>query len=297
MNLSSAKNLINETFKHKFDEDQFKEFLTELFINPNLEWKNQLNFVGKGFLEYVNQVFTLGHYRDEYGDNIRFYVVELKKKTSRDRARTMQRNLIAKLMKNQHAVAALVAFYEPDSDDWRFSYVKLEYEFTTEGIKEKLSSAKRHSFLVGPNEPNNTCYSQFKKLLTTDDKITLDEIEEAFSIENVTKEFFDKYKSLFMDLKESIDGLIEDDGDIFNEFNLKKIKSVDFAKKLMGQLVFIYFLQKKGWLGVDKNAEWGSGPKDFINQLFDKEFGEYDNFFNDVLEPLLYIQLSGHKNK
>jgi hypothetical protein len=39
--------------------------------------------------------------------------------------------------------------------------------------------------------------------------------------------------------------------------------SVGFSKKLMGQIVFLYFIQKKGWLGVAKGADWGHGPSRF----------------------------------
>ena len=60
----------------------------------------------------------------------------------------------------------------------------------------------------------------------------------------------------------------------------------------MGQIVFIYFLQKKGWLGVERDKEWGTGPKNFFKIIFDKCIDNGDNFFNDVLEPLFYKGLS-----
>jgi hypothetical protein len=73
---------------------------------------------------------------------------------------------------------------------------------------------------------------------------------------------------------------------------------VDFAKKLMGQIVFLYFLQKKGWLGVTKGKDWGTGPHDFLRRLARGEHGGYQNLFNDVLEPLFYDTLAtdrGHE--
>jgi hypothetical protein len=65
----------------------------------------------------------------------------------------------------------------------------------------------------------------------------------------------------------------------------------------MGQIVFLYFLQKKGWLGVGRDEKgnyrlWGEGPKNFLRRLFDKEYTDYKNFFNDVLEPLFYEALA-----
>ncbi|MBK9093981.1 MAG: hypothetical protein IPM84_14660 [Anaerolineae bacterium] len=66
-----------------------------------------------------------------------------------------------------------------------------------------------------------------------------------------------------------------------------------FAKKLLGQIVFLYFVQKKGWLGVAADQLWGSGPRDFVRRLYDRANGfVYDSFFNDVLEPLFYDALA-----
>ena len=48
----------------------------------------------------------------------------------------------------------------------------------------------------------------------------------------------------------------------------------------MGQIVFIYFIQKKGWMGIQKNekgdfTKWGTGPKNFLRKLFEKKYCEY----------------------
>ncbi|WP_295722620.1 Eco57I restriction-modification methylase domain-containing protein [uncultured Methanobrevibacter sp.] len=286
MNQKSAKALLNKTFKDKFNMNNYVEFLKELFNKSNIS-PIVFNAIRNEFKSYENEVYILGDYQDDVGDSIAFYVVELTKQSSRDRARTMQRNLIASLIKDKYD-SALVAFYEPNLDDWRFSHVKVEYEFNEKGIHEKLSSPRRHSFLVGVNEPNHTCQSQFLELLCYEDNIQLTDIEQAFSIENVTDEFFNKYKELFLQLTESLDEVKMNDDDVRLEFDDKKIESSDFAKKLMGQLVFIYFLQKKGWLGIKEYEKWGYGPKDFLRGIYIDAINNDKNFFNDVLEPLFY---------
>lgn len=286
MDKNSAISLLEKTFKNKFNMDNYVKFLKELFNKSNIR-PRVYDKIRKEFWSYENEVYILGDYQDDNGDSIALYVVELTKQSSRDRARTMQRNLIASLIKDKYD-SALVAFYEPNLDDWRFSHVKVEYEFNEKGIREKLSSPRRHSFLVGVNEPNHTCQKQFLDLLCYEDNILLKNIEQAFSIENVTDEFFNKYKELFLQLTESLDEVKKNDDDVRLEFDDKKIESSDFAKKLMGQLVFIYFLQKKGWLGVKEYEQWGSGPKDFLRRIYSDSINKHENFFNDVLEPLFY---------
>ena len=291
MDVSSAKYLLENTFKNKFNIENYEYFLMELFNISNLNVRNTTTYVKKDFKDYIENFYELGSYRDPSQDSIAFYAVELSNGSTRDRARTMQRNLIASMIKDKHN-SALVAFFENDSEDWRFSYVKVGYEFNEKGIEEKLSSPKRHSFLVGLNEPNHTCEKQFLNLLITEEDISLEEIENAFSIENVTDEFFNEYKRLFLDLADSLREVKENDSIVSEEFDSKNIKSSDFAKKLMGQLVFIYFLQKKGWLGVEKDADWGTGPKNFLRKIFDECVKKGENFFNDVLEHLFYVGLS-----
>ena len=94
-----------------------------------------------------------------------------------------------------------------------------------------------------------------------------------------------------------MDALIGTHKAVRDEFRDKFIQTDDFAKKLLGQVVFLYFIQKKGWLGVAKGQEWGSGPRNFLRSLAKGEYGNYKNFFNDVLEPLFYDTLATDRGR
>lgn len=120
---------------------------------------------------------------------------------------------------------------------------------------------------------------------------TLAELEQAFDIETVTKEFFLQYRELFMRTKEALDSVVENYPQVKADFDAKGVDTVNFAKKLLGQIVFLYFLQKKGWFGVGRDDDWGTGSKHFLRELFEKRHGDYTNFFNDILEPLFYEAL------
>ncbi|BBO18727.1 class I SAM-dependent DNA methyltransferase [Candidatus Brocadia pituitae] len=213
----------------------------------------------------------------------------------------MQRNFVAWYLNGSRGGemkdAALVAFVSPDAMDWRFSLVKMDYKFeqTQTGktkVKEEFTPARRWSFLVGANENSHTAQSRLVYILANDEHSpTLAELEQAFDIETVTREFFIKYRELFIRTKEELDKLVAQASSLQNEFKSKGIDTVNFAKKLLGQIVFLYFLQKKGWFGVGRDAEWGTGSKHFLRELFGKKHGNYNNFFNDILEPLFYEAL------
>ena len=204
----------------------------------------------------------------------------------------MQRNFVAKYLKDDKGSgikhAALVAFVSPNGADWRLSFVKVEYKFDDAGEPvPELSPARRYSFLIEEN--SHTAQS---RLLSAHTNPTLGQLEEAFSVEPVTDEFFGEYRELFYRLEELLDDIVANNKDVKDDFVAKGVDTADFAKKLLGQIVFLYFLQRKGWFGVPRGKEWGEGSKNFLRELFEKEHGDYQNFFNDILEPLFYEALS-----
>jgi hypothetical protein len=299
MNKEKAVDLVKDTFENQFDKDRFIEFIKNLL--KKIDEKTFIykgNYIKDSFEEYVEQFERIGKYSK---NEIDILVVYLKKETSLEHARTMQRNYVARYLNGSRGGklkdAALVAFVSPNKEDWRFSLVKMDYKFekTANGkmkVREEFTPARRWSFLVGKNESSHTAQSRFVPLIADDShKPTLAELEEAFNIEKVTKEFFEKYRDLFLRTKAELDRILKDDPVIKNDFEQKGINTVDFTKKLLGQIVFLYFLQKKGWFGVGRNAAWGTGSKKFLRELFEKKHGEYNNFFNDILEPLFYEAL------
>ncbi len=299
MNREQAKSLVIETFENPFDEEKFIKFIANLLKTYDrskaLEPRSGIQGITERYLDFISSWKRIGRYEDEDGRKIDILIVYLKKETSLYRARTAQRNFVAeylqgKLGTDSKKYAALVAFVS-SPEDWRFSLVKMDYKFVGGRVKEEFTPAKRFSFLVGKNEKSHTAQSRFLPLLESDKYPTLEDLEEAFNVEVVTEEFFRKYRDLFIRTKLELDKIVQTNPKVRQEFENKNINTVDFAKKLLGQIVFLYFLQKKGWFGVKRGASWGSGPKDFIRRLFNGEYGKYDNFYNDILEPLFYEAL------
>ncbi len=280
--------------------DNFKVFISNLFNNFNFNSHlYEENTLPKEFQGYVKDYLFLGRYKDPEKRELDVLVVNLKIPTAIDRARTMQRNLVAKYLKDTGINSALVAFHGENPEDWRLSFVKLEHSIMEGGnIEEDITPARRYSFLVGKNEFNHTAQSMLVPMLLDESNILISNIEEAFSVEKVTQEFFEKYRELFIRLQEAVEKIIKKDKDVYKEFKSKGVESSDFAKKILGQIVFLYFLQKKGWLGVQRDTQtrkfkkWGEGDKNFLQNIFYKAKDEHKNFFNEYLEPLFYQALA-----
>lgn len=297
MNKDDGKRLIQDTLQNTFSKERFIYFVKNL-LNDYDESKafHAHGYVLEIYRNFVKTYERLGTYTDPIGKKIDIIIVYLQTETSIDKARTAQRNFIAQYLKDRgEKDAGLIAFVSPNLEDWRFSFVKMEYRFeeTKDGkvkAKESFTPAKRYSFLVGPHEASHTAQSRMLPVILNDSiNPTLDEIEDIFSVEKVTKEFFEQYKKLFLNLADEFTGNKEFENKVVKEHG---IQVADFVKKLMGQIVFLYFLQKKGWLGVKSGERWGMGDKRFMHNLFDKQYCEFENYFNDVLEPLFYDTLN-----
>ena len=301
MNRQQAQRKIRETFEHSFTKERFVDFIRNLLNEiDDAPFTYQGNYIPDAYKHYIRTLERIGKFSD--GENrIDILVIKLRKETSLERARTMQRNFIAWYLNGSRGGvmkdAALVAYVSPGKADWRFSLVRMDYKFekTKTGkmkVKEEFTPARRWSFLVGENEKSHTAQSRLVNILENDKQDpTLKEIENAFDIETVTKEFFLKYRELFLRTKEELDKVVKKHPKVRTAFEARGVDTVNFAKKLLGQIVFLYFLQKKGWFGVGRDDDWGTGSKHFLRELFDKKHADYDNFFNDILEPLFYEAL------
>ncbi len=295
-----AENLVNATFTQSYDEGRFRRFIDNLFHEYERlgDGASAGRYIPESFKDRVVSYKRLAKFEDPEGMEIDVLAVKLASRHTLENARTTQRNFIARYLNGSRGGAlkdaALVAFYADDSDEWRFSLVRMDYVLDEEQqkVRKELTPARRFSFLVGQSENTHTARQQLLPVLRSDVETTLAELEKAFNIESVTKEFFERYKALYLRLKEALEIHLDADPVTRSDFETKAVVIADFAKRLLGQIVFLYFLQKKGWLGVEKGGDWGSGPKDFLQALHRSEYGNYDNFFNDMLEPLFYEALA-----
>jgi type I restriction-modification system DNA methylase subunit len=306
MDSSQARSLIRETFTQPFDKGRFQHFIQNL-LNHIDESKAAPMAVPDAFSAHVRSCRRLGTYESPDGELADVLIVNTTAPWKLERTRTALRDFVAHKLKrgDSYKEAGLIAFVSTDARSWRFSFVRMEYQSKRDektgkiAIEETITPARRFSYIVGEGESCHTAQTRFIDLLKdTDTDPLLADIENAFSVEAVTKEFFKLYAELFTTAEANLEKLLARDMTMGAQFKEKNISTAEFAKKLMGQIVFLYFLQKKGWLGVQKGKDWGTGPRDFLRRLAGSKYGKYDNFFNDVLEPLFYDSLAtdrGHE--
>jgi len=313
MEKKQVQQYIKQVLNSRFDQEQFELFVRNL-LNEFEVKDNGLagGRIWEAFQDHVQSYKRIGKYIDPEGDIMDILIVKVKSLSKLERTRTALRNFVVRHLKEFGDKSyALTAFYsdEDGGADWRLSLVKIdvETERNEQGkikAKEIANPAKRFSFLVGENENAHTAQKQLLPLLVNDHSNPLiikekdgdGSVEGAFSIEKVTDEFYEQYKELYLKLTENaaLTETLEKEG----------LDPVRFVKKLLGQIVFLYFLQKKGWLGVPKDQKMGQGPKNFLRKKFDEinvarpEQGRRDggSYFNDFLRFLFYDALAKEHN-
>jgi adenine-specific DNA-methyltransferase len=180
-----------------------------------------------------------------------------------------------KILKDTQSDAGIFIFYD-STGNFRFSLIYPE----TIGNRRQWSSFRRFTYFVSRELTNKT----FLQRIGDNKFSSIEKIKDAFSVEKVTKEFYLEYRKLFERLVKDLSS----NHTFINEAVKNDINTENFAKKLLGQIVFIYFIQKKGWMGVPSGQNWGSGDKNFLINQFKEAIGKKSNFFNDNLEFLFY---------
>ena len=275
------RTIFEETLTQAYSYESYRRFLGELLnhvqFKPQIA-KEPYNTFSVAIKNYVH----IGDYEGGDHQKIALFSVCLKNDKSIENARSMQRTFVKSLLENSNCAGALVAFYTDAAPSrWRLSMVRMDYGFTNGKISVELTPAKRYSYLVGEGEPCHTAKERLYPIFVEDDVDPgLDDLEEAFSVEAVTKEFFAQYREKYLSVKE----FLEHNTDFVREATSRGFNSEQFAKKLMGQLVFLYFIQKKGWLGVNafpkilserayKDAFFqpGQKPKELMPRVYRKD--------------------------
>jgi len=250
------------------------------------------------FLRNKNRFFapqqdTMDHYNDEsFKDGLKLGEIKfseteklivctfkVKQSLSERSGKKAQYEKGKKILKETQSDAGILIFYDPHGN-FRFSLIYPE----TIGNRRQWSNFRRFTYFVSPEFTNKTYLTR----IGDENLSSLENIKEAFSVEKVTKEFYLEYRKLF----ENLVADLQKNHTFVNQAAKYDINTENFAKKLLGQIVFIYFIQKKGWMGVPAGRNWGEGDKNFLANIFKEAMMKKSNFFNDYLEKLFYGTLN-----
>lgn len=164
---------------------------------------------------------------------------------------------------------ALFFFVPKNSDSFRISLVTVDW-----ADNKKASNPRRFSFLVGENQKIHTASQQLSSSVRS-----REDLLKRFSIEVVNDEFYKKISEHFENLLKQIDY----PNDVCEQTKQEEAKR-NFAVRLIGRLIFCWFLKKKL-----RQDDYPLIPESLLSSCI---VGEYDNYYHDVLEPLFFETLN-----
>ena len=201
--------------------------------------------------------YFIGQMEDADGRLLGFFYTRVADGGDVRRKRVGLRKLIQPYLR--YDVDAAIAVFD-DGRHWRLSYIC--------DLKEGNTAAKRFSYILGDEQGQyKTPIERLWKVAEKNGRFKLSDLREAFSVDALSKEFFDEYHRHY-DI-------------IINELKQQGFEGAtihDYVKKMMGRIVFLHFLQKKGWL---------NGNLAFLRDLFFFSPHQGD-FLEQVLEPLFF---------
>ena len=249
------KNQLKSLFQSQFNLEQYTRLILsgllhaqQIKVRPELleETSDGDVVYGLGIMEDANRLRIGLFYTDvRYGDVTR--------------KRVGLRRIVEPYIK-ANVDAALAVF--DDGKHWRLSFVT--------DLQGQSTSPKRFSYVMG--DPQGQYRTPVERLMqlggsTRQQILTLSAIRDAFSVEALSDAFFDEYH-------------IHYDRIVAELARQGKVGAIhhDYVKKMMGRIVFLHFLQKKGWL---------NGNPSFLRDLFLSSPHKAD-FLEQVLEPLFF---------
>lgn len=198
-----------------------------------------------------------------------FHVIHARLKADRP-LMGMERPVVSRLL--QDHPYALFIFSNASQDQWHFLNVKYDddvqkrriFRRITVGAEERLRTASERISLLDldsiRSEPAGLSLLEIQK-----------RHDQAFDVEPVTQEFFRTFAGVYHRVADeiaAIRGLEPEAGRL--------------SQLLLDRLLFLYFIQKKGWL---------NNEPDYLYKRFREHYGRSPNsesFHTEVLQPLFY---------
>jgi adenine-specific DNA-methyltransferase len=190
-----------------------------------------------------------------------------------------------RLMKEYNDFHVLAFYTSPGSVNYRLSYVTIGITADDKKVKYEYSNPRRYSYFLGPDAKVHT---PARFLIKKRRIVDINDLQERFSVEVVNKEFYKRIATLFTSL---VGGKRKDGSKTSDYKAILKLPSItehqkmqEFAVRMIGRIVFCWFLKKKSASNGDSLI-----PEDVLSL---KSVKENKNYYHTVLEKLFFQVLN-----
>jgi type I restriction-modification system DNA methylase subunit len=264
MEKENLRRILSETYQPAF----WRTVLTDVFGARDL--LQQPRKIALPANELASAAVELGSFETSDERLVGLYQIDLKDNVRIGQNRVGLRSLLRNIYKYD-VDAALVVFVQ--NDKWRLSLISEIRVLDAEGhATEQKTEPKRFTYLLGIGETVRTAVERLDLYRTSDSQLA--SLIEAFSVEKLNKDFFRDYKVVFENIVTEVNRSIAGG----EEARL-------FSQSLLNRLMFLYFIQKKGWMKFE-------GKENYLRTVFDRAIANGENFYRDRLYWIFFYGLS-----
>ncbi|MDE5560834.1 MAG: hypothetical protein K2J00_03365 [Bacteroidaceae bacterium] len=269
-------------FSKRYNREEFVKFLQNDFL-PEEDFLTEATQIGiQQETKYIKAITRLGTCH-----SLKLAVYEARHTSTND-ARVGLSKEIFRFMANKRERRALVAFVPEGNDaNYRFSLISIDLSETEEGKTKRIySNPRRYSYYLGENTAIRTPKDYLIRKKRVKD---IEDLMGRFHVEQVNKTFFAEYKAQYEkfckflcenpEMQKSFQKFCDNSGKVIR----------DYVKKMLGRIVFLYFVQRKGWL---------NGDLFYMSHLFSSATDDIKaDFLDRVLEPMFFGLLNTDYDK
>lgn len=190
-----------------------------------------------------------------------------------------QYEIAKRVMKQERMDSAIAIFYD-DKGNFRFSLVRQNFG----DADQKFSTWKRYTYFVTKDQTNKT----FRQRVDIADFTSLDKIQEAFSVDKLTKQFYEELFNWYLwALSEDNGFAVKFPNDTSVETDNRKIE--EHLIRLITRLIFVWFIRRKKLI---PDAIFNVDELEKILVDFNPASKHEGNYYNAILQNLFFACLN-----
>ena len=278
-----------------YSRESFLEFLSDKFLPEDFRPKRNVEEIElSGSQNFATRAFRLGECR-----SLELEVFEIHHSSLNDARVGIAKDAFQLLLHHSFCNRALVAFVPDGSKQWRFSLLQADITLDNNKVRRAYSNPRRFSFLLGEDTaiktPTQFLIEKERICQRTENGKTLspwEDLVNRFSVEVLTKEFYEKLFNWYLWAKDSKTGVtfpnnpqtVDDDRD---KMEIKMIR-------LITRMLFVWFIKQKHLV---PNYLFDTDYLKTILRDFDPLSSKQGNYYNAILQNLFFATLNQEQDK
>jgi hypothetical protein len=216
--------------------------------------------------------YLLGVIRLENENELAVFTVKVVKSLTERSGKKAQYELAKKILKAEDRYPAGIFIFHDDKNDLRFSLI---YNIPQATGKRDWSNFKRYTYYLSKDQTNKTFLQQISQA----DFSSIEKLKEAFSVEKVTKEFYQEIANWYFWAMDIVEFPDDEDKDR-NSRNAKNLI------RMITRIIFIWFMKEKRLIPAELFE------KSAVDNLLNYNDKTGSTYYKAILQNLFFATLN-----